>query len=62
MVSVEWVSRSAALTDIDAVERYSPYGWEVDITLVNRFLERHNLLVTGRSDADDTTLGYAVFS
>ena len=45
--------------DLDAVERYYPYGREVDAARVDRVAERHDLLVTGGSDAHDDTLGVA---
>jgi len=49
-------------TELDAVERYYPYGREVDTTPVDRAIERHNLLVTGGSDAHDEALGKAGLS
>lgn len=45
--------------ELDAVERYYPYGREVDTTLVNRAIERFGLLATGGSDAHDEELGKA---
>jgi predicted metal-dependent phosphoesterase TrpH len=51
--------------DLDAVERYYPYdetphGTRTGRTeLVDRAIERHDLLATGGSDAHDTTLGRA---
>ena len=45
--------------DLDAVERFYPYGREVDPRPVERAVERHDLLVTGGSDAHDETLGKA---
>jgi hypothetical protein len=48
--------------ELDAVERFYPYGRTVDTTPVDRAIERHDLLVTGGSDAHDTTLGKAGLS
>jgi hypothetical protein len=48
--------------DLDTVERYYPYGREVDTTLVDRAIERHDLLPTGGSDAHDEELGKAGLS
>ena len=45
--------------DLDAVERYYPYGRPVDTDLVDRVAAEHDLLVTGGSDAHDRTLGVA---
>jgi predicted metal-dependent phosphoesterase TrpH len=45
--------------DLDAVERYYAYGREVDPALVDRAIERHDLVPTGGSDAHDHTLGVA---
>ena len=45
--------------DLDAVERFYPYGFEVDPRPVDRAIERHDLLRTGGSDAHDETLGVA---
>jgi predicted metal-dependent phosphoesterase TrpH len=45
--------------DLDAVERYYPYGRETDPGPVERAVETHDLLVTGGSDAHDETLGLA---
>lgn len=42
---------------LDAVERFYPYKEEVNTKLVDRTIERNNLLVTGGSDAHDTELG-----
>ncbi|WP_224448194.1 PHP domain-containing protein [Haloprofundus salilacus] len=44
-------------TDLDAVERYYPYEYEVDEALVDEFVEREGLLTTGGSDAHGTELG-----
>ncbi len=48
--------------DLDAVERYYPYGREIsdaERTLVESAIERNDLLATGGSDAHDKTLGVA---
>ncbi|RLM60175.1 PHP domain-containing protein, partial [Halorubrum sp. Atlit-9R] len=45
--------------DLDAVERYYPYGYEVDTGLVDDAIEEYDLLATGGSDAHDETLGRA---
>ncbi|WP_336001496.1 PHP domain-containing protein [Halorientalis halophila] len=45
--------------DLDAVERYYPYGRDADPTPVERAVETHDLLVTGGSDAHDERLGLA---
>lgn len=45
--------------DLDAVERFYPYDREVDPRPLERAVERHDLLVTGGSDAHDETLGRA---
>jgi hypothetical protein len=45
--------------ELDAVERWYPYGREVDTALVDRAVERHDLVPTGGSDAHDHTLGRA---
>jgi predicted metal-dependent phosphoesterase TrpH len=45
--------------DLDAVERYYPYGRDVDPTPIDRAIDRHDLLVTGGSDAHEGTLGEA---
>jgi len=49
----------ALCADLDAVERFYPYDREVDPRPVERAVERHDLLVTGGSDAHDETLGRA---
>ena len=46
-------------SDLDAVEQFYPYGWSVDSTLVERAVDRHDLVPTGGSDAHDHTLGRA---
>ena len=49
-----------ALTgDLDAVERWYPYGRPVDARPVERAIEAHGLLATGGSDAHDDRLGTA---
>ena len=45
--------------DLDAVERFYPYGRAVDVSLVERAVERHDLLATGGTDAHRETLGRA---
>ncbi|UVE51259.1 PHP domain-containing protein [Haloferax larsenii] len=45
--------------DLDAVERYYPYGYEVDTDLLDEAIETYDLLETGGSDAHDDTLGKA---
>lgn len=47
---------------LDAVEREYAYGGPVDLTPVDRAIERHDLLVTGGSDAHDDRLGLAGLS
>ncbi len=42
---------------LDAVERYYPYGRPVDPAPVDRAIERYGLLETGGSDAHDDQLG-----
>jgi predicted metal-dependent phosphoesterase TrpH len=52
-----------AVTDnLDAVERYYPYGSDVDTSIVDRTIERNDLLVTGGSDAHNKQLGKAGLS
>jgi len=46
-------------SDLDAVERYYPYGREVDISPVEQAIDRYDLLATGGSDAHDAQLGVA---
>ena len=50
------------VADLDAVELPYPYGREVDLTPVERAVERHDALVTGGSDAHDDRLGLAGLS
>ncbi|PSP33660.1 PHP domain-containing protein [Halobacteriales archaeon QH_10_70_21] len=45
--------------DLDAVERFYPYGREVDPEPLVRAVDRHDLLVTGGTDAHGETLGEA---
>lgn len=47
------------LETLDAVERYYPYGREVDESLLAETVEHHDVLVTGGSDAHDEQLGRA---
>jgi hypothetical protein len=45
--------------DLDAVERWYPYGREVETDRVDDAVARHDLVATGGSDAHDHTLGRA---
>lgn len=45
--------------DLDAVERFYPYGRPVDVDRLDRVVDAANLLATGGSDAHDRTLGAA---
>jgi hypothetical protein len=45
--------------DLDAVERFYPYGREVDEALLDRAIADHDLVRTGGSDAHDDILGKA---
>lgn len=45
--------------DLDAVERWYPYGRPVDHAPVERAIDAHDLLATGGSDAHDDQLGRA---
>ena len=47
---------------LDAVERYYPYGEEVDPRPVEQAIADHDLVPTGGSDAHDRTLGRAGLS
>ncbi|NGM68628.1 PHP domain-containing protein [Natronolimnobius sp. AArcel1] len=47
----------ALTTDLEAVERWYPYGTDVDHSLVERAREENNLFATGGSDAHGTELG-----
>jgi predicted metal-dependent phosphoesterase TrpH len=52
--------RALELVDgLDAIERYYPYGREVEESLVARAAADHDLLVTGGSDAHEEELGLA---
>ncbi len=44
---------------LDAVERYYPYGRDVDESLLDETVEQYDVLVTGGSDAHDEKLGLA---
>ena len=46
-------------SDLDAVEQFYPYGRSVDSALVERAVDRYDLVSTGGSDAHDHTLGRA---
>jgi hypothetical protein len=48
--------------ELDAIERYYPYGRPVDETRLDRLIEAHDLLATGGSDAHDRRLGIAGLS
>ena len=45
--------------DLDAVERFYPYDYEVDTSLVEAAIDRYDLVPTGGSDAHDDELGKA---
>ena len=45
--------------DLDAVERWYPYGRPVETGLVSQAIDSRDLLATGGSDAHDETLGVA---
>jgi predicted metal-dependent phosphoesterase TrpH len=49
----------ALCAELDAVERFYPYGREVDTEGLDRAIERHDLIATGGSDAHEETLGKA---
>jgi predicted metal-dependent phosphoesterase TrpH len=49
----------ALTTDLDAVERYYPYGRDVDPAPVERVIGAYDLLPTGGSDAHERDLGLA---
>ncbi len=54
------VEAALELTEtLDGVERNYDYGREVDTRPIDRAIERHDLVVTGGSDAHDETLGVA---
>jgi len=48
--------------DLDAIERYYPYGRPVDEARLDEVIEAHDLLATGGSDAHDRRLGVAGLS
>jgi len=48
--------------ELDAIERYYPYGRPVDESRLDAVIERHDLLATGGSDAHDERLGVAGLS
>ncbi|WP_135823425.1 PHP domain-containing protein [Halorussus ruber] len=48
--------------ELDAVERYYPYGEDVDARPVERAIAEHDLIPTGGSDAHDHELGKAGLS
>lgn len=50
------------VADLDAVELRYAYGRDVDLTPVERAVERYDALVTGGSDAHDDRLGLAGLS
>ncbi|WP_410766043.1 PHP domain-containing protein [Haloferax sp. DFSO60] len=45
--------------DLDAIERYYPYGFPVETDLLDSAIEKYDLLATGGSDCHDTRLGRA---
>ncbi|AXR80122.1 PHP domain-containing protein [Natrarchaeobaculum sulfurireducens] len=47
---------------LDAIERWYPYARDVDVTPVERAIERYELVATGGSDAHDDVLGRAGLS
>ncbi|MFW5917935.1 MAG: PHP domain-containing protein [Haloferacaceae archaeon] len=49
----------ALLSELDAVERYYPYHWDVDVGRLERLLAERDLLAVGGSDAHDDRLGRA---
>ncbi|WP_458208497.1 PHP domain-containing protein [Haladaptatus sp. NG-SE-30] len=49
-------------SELDAVERYYPYGRDIDPRPVERAIADHGLVPTGGSDAHDDTLGQAGLS
>jgi hypothetical protein len=49
----------ALTTELDAVERYYPYGREVDTDLIESVAADNDLLLTGGTDAHGTELGKA---
>lgn len=55
-------SALALTSELDAVERYYPYGREVDTRPLERAIADHNLVPTGGSDAHGDVLGKAGLS
>lgn len=55
-------SALALAADLDAVERFYPYGRPVDTDVLDRAIEEHGLVATGGSDAHDDRLGRAGLS
>ncbi len=55
-------SALALTSELDAVERYYPYGREVDTRPIERAIADHNLVPTGGSDAHEDFLGKAGLS
>ncbi len=49
----------ALCAELDAVERFYPYGFAVDTDRVDAAIAEHDLLATGGSDAHDDVLGRA---
>ena len=49
----------ALTADLDAVERFYPYGRPVDTAPVDRVIRDHDLIATGGTDAHDMELGRA---
>jgi len=50
------------IAELDAVERYYPYGQEVNTGLVDNAIEQHDIVPTGGSDAHEKQLGKAGLS
>ncbi|ERH12914.1 MAG: hypothetical protein J07HB67_01945 [halophilic archaeon J07HB67] len=46
-------------SDLDAVERFYPYGHDPDLAPLEELIAEEELLRTGGSDAHDRTLGVA---
>ncbi len=55
-------SALALTSELDAVERYYPYGHDVDSRPIERAITDHNLIPTGGSDAHGDVLGEAGLS
>ncbi len=55
-------SALALTSELDAVERYYAYGYDVDTRPLERAIADHNLVPTGGSDAHDDALGKAGLS